>query len=116
MELTLAEVAVRLGVSRRTLRRRIVESGLAFPKPGRSYVLNEEDYKRLREELRCRGSSSRQESAREIPTGSCEGPIRSAAEALRSARKRERKRLLKNLRQSTGESFAQVVHLDLERK
>ena len=39
--LSLDQVAARLGVSRKTLLRRIAETGLAFTRPGRTFVFTE---------------------------------------------------------------------------
>ncbi|HEY1258526.1 MAG TPA: helix-turn-helix domain-containing protein [Stellaceae bacterium] len=44
---TLAEAAAVLGVSLRTLQRRIAEAGLDLPKPGRARLLTEADFNRL---------------------------------------------------------------------
>jgi excisionase family DNA binding protein len=114
--LTVRDVAERLGVSERTVLRRIEESGLAFARPGRSYVFDEQDYHRLYEAIRqCRSRSSRQGDARTTPTGSPEDSTRSPDEALRSLRRRETKRLLDASRKKSGSGSPKVVHLHLER-
>jgi excisionase family DNA binding protein len=114
--LTVRDIAERLGVSERTVLRRIEESGLAFVRAGRSYTFDELDYKKLREAIRqCRSRSSRQGDARTTPTGSPEGSTRSPDEALRSLRRRETKRLLDASRKKSGSDSRKVVHLDLEK-
>jgi excisionase family DNA binding protein len=68
--LTLAEVAKRLRVSKKTVTRRIKEAEHAgygpFAKPGRTYLLTETDYQILFEAIRrCRSHSSPQAAAKE---------------------------------------------------
>ena len=114
-EFTEDEVAARLRISRSTLRRRIKESGLAFPRPGRSYLFTESDVQLLLEAIRqCRSGSSHQENERIINSGSSEA--RSMAETTRSLRRRETGRLLKNLGRNSNSNLSNVVALELERR
>src|SRR6516162_4498574 len=114
--LTLDEVATRLGVSARTVLRRINESGIDFLRPGRSYRFTEYDYEKLCEAIRrCRSRSSRRASEKETPSILLGESTPSPGETLRSLRRRETKRLLGNLRERSGKGSRQVVHLDLER-
>lgn len=114
-ELTFDEVADRLRISGTTLRRRIKETGLAFARPGRSYLFTEDDFKILFEAIRqCRSGSSHLENERAIPPTSSE--VRSMAEILRSLRRRDTRRLLKGLGKNSNSNLSNVVALDLEKR
>jgi len=115
-EFTLDEVAARLHISRRTLQRRMKETGLAFIRPGRSsYLFTERDFQILCEAIRqCRSGSSHQDNERAI-TGTLSA-ARSTAETSRSLRRRATARLLNNLERTSSESSSRVVALDLERR
>ena len=114
-EFTFDEVAARLRVSRRTLQRRIAETGLAFARPGRSYLFTEADFKLLFEAIRqCRSGSSHQENERAIAGTS--SAARSTTETSRSLQRRATRRLLKNLDRTSSESSSRVVALDLEKR
>ena len=114
-ELTFDEVAARLRISRRTLHKRIKESGLAFIKPGRSYVFTERDYQLLCEAIRqCRSGSSHQENEKVIAGTS--SAARSTGETTRSLQRRSTARLLRNLERTSSENSSRVVALDLEKR
>src|SRR5215471_5249243 len=113
-ELSLDEVAARLRVSRRTLKRRIAETGLAFARPGRTVVFTESDYQRLLKALReCRSNLSHQAREKEISSTSSEA--RSTDDSMRSLRRRQTQRLLATSRKTSNASSSRVVHLDLEK-
>ncbi len=115
-EFTFAEVAARLRISARTLRRRISESGLAFARPGRSYLFTEDDFKILFEAIRqCRSGSSHLENERAIASISSVGQP-TAQETSRFLQRRETKRLLKNFGKTSSTKSSGVVALDLERR
>src|SRR5215813_7511600 len=93
--LTIAEVADRLNVSKRTMERRISELraiGIHFARPGRSYVFTEADYQRLFEAIKeCRINSYLREPARTIRSGSSATATRSPARALNIPQKNRTK-------------------------
>ena len=110
-----ATVAARLRISRKTLRRRIKETGLAFIKPGRAYVFTERDFQILCEAIRqCRSGSSHQENERAIAGTS--SAARSTGEITRSLQRRSTARLLRSLERISNESSSRVVALDLEKR
>ena len=55
---TLAEVAKELGVTVRTLQRRLAEAGIRPARPGRTAMLSDADVTKLMEESRGRSKSS----------------------------------------------------------
>lgn len=56
---TRAEVAKELGITERTLQRRLAELGIRPARPGRIAMLSDEDVTKLMEESRERGRSSK---------------------------------------------------------
>lgn len=102
----LAEVAQRLGVSVKTVKRRLAEAGIKGPRPGHGMLLTEADFARLVEAMRAR----RRPYTKKGETR--EQPPRDAGEALRAAHLRQTKRLLGGMRRGARP----VVALDLERR
>jgi excisionase family DNA binding protein len=66
--LSLAEAAERMGITVKTLKKRIQEPGLQLPRPGRSFQITEHDFDLLVESTRCRCNSSPQAQGTLDPT------------------------------------------------
>jgi hypothetical protein len=80
-------VAASLGIHKRTLQRRIAESGLALARPGRAPLLSEDDIAILLEATRRRKIAPSVAAARSV-----------AELLLKSQRRRQTARLLKTSR------------------
>src|SRR5690242_8266245 len=114
-DFTLAEVAARLRISERTLRRRLAEHPeIRPPRPGRAIVFTRRDIEALEEALRCRSRSSHPASAKGTPGTS--SAARSPESCVSSAQKREIRRRLAALRLSSNSPSSTVVSLQLRQK
>src|SRR5215831_3715589 len=96
--MSLSEAAHRLGVTTRTVKRRISEAGLVLPRPGRAVMLTEADLLQLIEATRCRSTSSLRVNARAISSSS--HVVALPGSFTRSARTRQTKRLLSDVRKN----------------
>jgi hypothetical protein len=122
--ITVPEIAARMGVSAATAKRRIAEwmlgTGSAPMRPGRAYVLTEQEFSQVMEYTRCRSTSLLQANAREIAPGYSEGESPESSERSRPSSGPVRRRgsyakLRSKLNESFGPSTRPVVSLDLEK-
>src|SRR4029077_998825 len=122
--ITVPEIADRMGVSAATAKRRIAEwmvgTGSAPMRPGRAYVLTEQEFSQVMEFTRCRSMPLLRESERTTNTGSTaaelpESSVRSQPPSGPIRRRGSYAKIRQRQSETYGLNMRPVVSLEAEK-